>query len=121
MAQTASHPLLLTALPRSLLPASPSPTAPTGEGAGWETPPAKLPLKVTHREQEEDRVIRAAGGVFWGILWRVGEPQVWGGGEESPCSGQGPSLGAAMAGGAGPRPTAPAVSLSDELHAIRRC
>lgn len=26
-----------------------------------------------------------------------------------------------MAGGAGPRPTAPAVSLSDELHAIRRC
>lgn len=26
-----------------------------------------------------------------------------------------------MAGGAGPRPAAPAVSLSDELHAIRRC
>lgn len=37
----------------------------------------------------------AALGFVWGILWRVGEAQVQEGGEGSPCSGQGPSLGAA--------------------------
>lgn len=117
MAQLASHPPLLTALPRSLLPA---PQHPLGRGLD-----GRHPLQSSHcRLPTESR--RRTGrsgllGVFWGILWRVGEPQVRGGGEGSPCSGQGPSVGAAMAGGAGPRPTAPAVSLSDELHAIRRC
>lgn len=53
-----------------------------------------------------------------GNPWESCEPQVRGeGAREAPALAR-DSVGAA---GAGPSPTAPAVTLSDELHAIRRC
>lgn len=48
-------------------------------------------------------------------------PRCGRGAREALAQGRDPLWVQPMAGGAGPRPAAPAVSLSDELHAIRRC
>lgn len=62
-----------------------------------------------------------APGFISGTLCRAVGPQVREGTREALAQGRDPQWVQPMAGGAGPRPAAPAVSLSDELHAIRRC
>lgn len=80
------------------------------EGGILPQPPAEAPqqaglLLVLSRE---------SFGEFTGPRCRRGV-------REALAQGRDPLWVQPMAGGAGPRPTAPAVSLSDELHAIRRC
>lgn len=80
-------------------------------------PPAEAP----QWEQDGDRASRAAPGFFGGILRRAASPRCGEGAREAPALARDCPWVQPMAGGAGPSPTAPAVTLSDELHAIRRC
>lgn len=106
------HPSFL--LPCSLLCSLPSPAAPTGEGlCSPQNPSRGSPGRAGGGQGEP--------GFVWGILWRVESPRCGEGAREAPALARDPLWVQPMAGGAGPSPTAPAVTLSDELHAIRRC
>lgn len=108
----------------ALFPSPQPPAAPQhllGTGSGREMLPTEPPAEVPQREQEGDRASRAAPGFGWGILWRVVSPRCGEGAREAPALARDSLWVQPMAGGAGPSPTAPAVTLSDELHAIRRC